>query len=75
MLSDVLEDMSDFGLGARISRPPRSYRPKYSRLDNNETSLYDGSELILIFSEFNNAGRTFYPGDNPYWEAVGLHYW
>jgi hypothetical protein len=36
----------------------------------------DGSELQLVFSdEFNVDGRTFYPGDDPYWEAVDLHYW
>ncbi|KAH8829108.1 beta-glucan synthesis-associated protein [Flagelloscypha sp. PMI_526] len=30
----------------------------------------------LVFSdEFNVDGRTFYPGDDPYWEAVDLHYW
>jgi len=41
-----------------------------------KTSLHDGSELKLIFSyEFNNGGRTFYPEDDPYWEAVDLHYW
>ncbi|KAJ7783618.1 beta-glucan synthesis-associated protein [Mycena maculata] len=35
-----------------------------------------GNELQLIFSdEFETAGRTFYPGDDPYWEAVNLHYW
>lgn len=35
-----------------------------------------GEELVLVFSdEFNTAGRTFYPGDDPYWEAVNLHYW
>jgi beta-glucan synthesis-associated protein KRE6 len=29
-----------------------------------------------VFSdEFNVDGRTFYPGDDPYWEAVDLHYW
>ncbi|KAG6844560.1 hypothetical protein H0H87_005902 [Tephrocybe sp. NHM501043] len=34
------------------------------------------SELQLIFSdEFNTDGRSFYPGDDPYWEAVDLHYW
>lgn len=33
-------------------------------------------EMELIFSdEFNVDGRTFYPGDDPYWEAVDLHYW
>ena len=32
--------------------------------------------MQLVFSdEFNKAGRTFYPGDDPYWEAVDLHYW
>ncbi|KAI0041789.1 glycoside hydrolase family 16 protein [Auriscalpium vulgare] len=32
--------------------------------------------LTLVFSdEFNTAGRSFYPGDDPYWEAVDLHYW
>ena len=36
----------------------------------------DGGELTLVFSdEFNVDGRTFYPGDDPYWEAVDLHYW
>ncbi|KAG9019307.1 hypothetical protein FRB90_004020 [Tulasnella sp. 427] len=39
-------------------------------------SSYDGSELQLVFSdEFNVDGRTFYPGDDPFWEAVDLHYW
>ncbi|KIO31234.1 glycoside hydrolase family 16 protein [Tulasnella calospora MUT 4182] len=40
------------------------------------TSYQDGSEYELVFSdEFNQDGRTFYPGDDPYWEAVDLHYW
>ncbi|KAG8885362.1 hypothetical protein FRB97_001437 [Tulasnella sp. 331] len=41
------------------------------------TSPHDGAtQLQLIFSdEFNEDGRTFYPGDDPYWEAVDLHYW
>ncbi|RDX53906.1 glycoside hydrolase family 16 protein [Polyporus arcularius HHB13444] len=35
-----------------------------------------GEDLELVFSdEFNVDGRTFYPGDDPYWEAVDLHYW
>ncbi|KAI4523055.1 glycoside hydrolase family 16 protein [Schizophyllum commune] len=39
-------------------------------------SYTDDGELQLIFSdEFNVDGRTFYPGDDPYWEAVDLHYW
>lgn len=36
----------------------------------------DGNLYDLVFSdEFNIDGRTFYPGDDPYWEAVDLHYW
>jgi len=32
--------------------------------------------MQLVFSdEFNTDGRSFYPGDDPYWEAVDLHYW
>ncbi|EIW64498.1 glycoside hydrolase family 16 protein [Trametes versicolor FP-101664 SS1] len=35
-----------------------------------------GKDWQLVFSdEFNTDGRTFYPGDDPYWEAVDLHYW
>ena len=30
----------------------------------------------LVWSdEFNTDGRTFYPGDDPFWEAEDLHYW
>ncbi|GAA6011375.1 hypothetical protein JCM10207_008318 [Rhodosporidiobolus poonsookiae] len=37
---------------------------------------FDGEEYELVFSdEFNTPGRTFWPGDDPYWEAVDLHYW
>jgi len=33
-------------------------------------------DMVLVFSdEFEQDGRTFYPGDDPYWEAVDLHYW
>ncbi|TFK99149.1 glycoside hydrolase family 16 protein [Pterulicium gracile] len=40
------------------------------------TSLEDGSKLQLVFSdEFNHDGRTFWPGDDPYWEAHNMHYW
>ncbi len=34
------------------------------------TSFRDGKEMQLVFSdEFNTDGRSFYPGDDPYWEA------
>ena len=36
----------------------------------------NGKTWELVFSdEFNVDGRSFYPGDDPYWEAVDLHYW
>ncbi|KAI0033501.1 beta-glucan synthesis-associated [Vararia minispora EC-137] len=35
-----------------------------------------GDQWQLVFSdEFEVDGRTFWPGDDPYWEAVDLHYW
>ena len=35
---------------------------------------FDGRDYQLVFSdEFNTDGRTFYPGDDPFWEAVDLH--
>ncbi|KAJ7594668.1 beta-glucan synthesis-associated [Mycena floridula] len=35
-----------------------------------------GAEYQLVFSdEFNTDGRTFYPGDDPFWEANDMHYW
>ena len=44
---------------------------------HTKPSYYNpGQTMQLVFSdEFNKAGRTFYPGDDPYWEAVDLHYW
>lgn len=37
---------------------------------------HDGQKYSLVFSdEFQTPGRTFYPGDDPYFEAVNLHYW
>ncbi|KAJ7583333.1 beta-glucan synthesis-associated [Mycena floridula] len=51
-------------------------------VETPESALYiksfndDGAEYQLVFSdEFNTEGRSFYPGDDPYWEAVDLHYW
>jgi beta-glucan synthesis-associated protein KRE6 len=36
----------------------------------------DGLTYDLVFSdEFNTDGRTFWPGDDPFWEAENLHYW
>jgi beta-glucanase (GH16 family) len=36
---------------------------------------YDGKKQVLVFSdEFNKPGRTFYEGDDPYFQAVDLWY-
>jgi hypothetical protein len=36
----------------------------------------DGKKYNLVFSdEFNTEGRSFYPGDDPYWTAMDFHYW
>ncbi|KAH7920476.1 glycoside hydrolase family 16 protein [Leucogyrophana mollusca] len=40
------------------------------------TKNINGYTYGLVFSdEFNNDGRTFWPGDDAYWEAQNLHYW
>lgn len=40
------------------------------------SSWRDGTAWTLVFSdEFEQEGRTFYPGEDAYWEAVDLHYW
>ncbi len=37
---------------------------------------FDGNTWNLVFSdEFNKEGRTFFNGDDPFFEAVDLHYW
>ncbi|KAJ2924084.1 hypothetical protein H1R20_g13016, partial [Candolleomyces eurysporus] len=47
-------------------------REAYTR----KSYMPDTEDLVLVFSdEFNRDGRTFYPGDDPFWEAVDLHYW
>src|SRR5215813_12087589 len=57
----------NFGL-IDLDTPQDAYT-KYSYQNPND-------EWDLVFSdEFNQDGRTFYPGDDPYWEAVDLHYW
>ncbi|KAF7326181.1 GH16 domain-containing protein [Mycena kentingensis (nom. inval.)] len=40
-------------------------------------SFHDPSKTLqLVFSdEFETEQRSFYPGDDPYWEALDLHYW
>lgn len=47
--------------------------------DTPDTALtrtgVDGHEYNLVFSdELEQHGRTFYPGDDPYWPAIDSHY-
>lgn len=38
-------------------------------------SKVDGSSYHIVFSdEFETPGRTFWPGDDPFWEAVDIYY-
>ena len=40
------------------------------------TSLETGEQWELVFSdEFGREGRTFWEGDDPFWEAENYHYW
>ena len=49
---------------------PDTPRSAYSRQG------YDGETWDLAFSdEFNQEGRTFFPGDDPVWEGMDMHYW
>lgn len=61
-----MPDIGNFGL-IDLETPTDVYTIKDMR---------DGDDWQLVFSdEFNTDGRTFWPGDDPYWEAVDLHYW
>ena len=54
-----------FGLPNLID--PATPKDVYSRAG------LDGHDYELVFSdEFNTPGRSFYPGDDPFWEAVDL---
>ena len=50
--------------------------PKTPETAKTKVGLHDGKNYKLVFSdEFETDGRTFYPGDDPFWEAVDLNYW
>ncbi|KIY66706.1 glycoside hydrolase family 16 protein [Cylindrobasidium torrendii FP15055 ss-10] len=50
--------------------------PKDARKRKSYVNGDDSTDWVLVFSdEFETDGRTFYPGEDPYWEAVDLHYW
>lgn len=64
-----------------LAHPARTF-PMPNMIDNDTPqdaktrTGWDGEDYVLVFSdEFNKDGRSFYPGDDPYWEAVDLSYW
>lgn len=83
-MTDVQNNQSGFNLGGiNASGQIPEIAGNYGLIDRDtpreayfKRSLETGEELELVFSdEFNTDGRTFYPGDDPYWEAVDLWYW
>lgn len=64
--SGQLPDLHMYSLIDRDT-PPEVYK---------KVSWDTGEEWQLVFSdEFNHPNRTFYDGDDPYWQAENLHYW
>lgn len=68
------------GINASGQIPDLPGLPRLIDVDTPSSALTrtgsDDKAYDLVFSdEFNIDGRTFYPGDDPYWEAVDLHYW
>lgn len=54
---------------------PRELIDPETPLDVYTRTGFDGKQWSLKFSdEFNTEGRTFFPGDDPFWEGVDLHY-
>lgn len=50
--------------------PPDAYTRASTYGPNKNKTMH------LVFSdEFETPGRSFYPGDDPFWEAVDLNYW
>jgi len=84
-LKNKLSDQGGFGLGGtnatgQVAKMPGNFA--LIDLDTPQDAYTKASYMNpndqwdLVFSdEFNLDGRTFYPGDDPYWEAPNLHYW
>ncbi|KAJ9102260.1 hypothetical protein QFC19_004807 [Naganishia cerealis] len=59
----------------QIAARPRELIDPDTPLDVYKRTGFDGKSWSLAFSdEFNTDGRTFFPGDDPFWEGVDLHY-
>ncbi|KAJ7155157.1 glycoside hydrolase family 16 protein [Mycena filopes] len=69
LTNGALPNISSWGLSAIDLATPSAAHTIPSYHDPSKT-------MTLVFSdEFETAGRSFYPGDDPYWEAANLHYW
>lgn len=87
--SHTLDDLRDAQVFGNVA--PSSDLPITEGKDNLRRGLIDpdtptsayyrtrhrnGQSMKLVFSdEFNQPGRSFYPGDDPFWLAEDLHYW
>lgn len=66
--SGQVPSMSNMRMSLIDPDTPQSVRTK--------TSIDGSQQMQLVFSdEFNTDGRSFYPGDDPYWTAVDLWPW
>lgn len=82
ILKKDMDNLGGFNLGG-INSTGQVMQTMFGLIDKDTpqdamtyTSAEDGTQWQLVFSdEFNVDGRTFWPGDDPYWEAVDLHYW
>jgi beta-glucanase (GH16 family) len=67
-----------YNMGGINSTGQVPYIPNFPQLIDPDTPSdvmsrtgFDGNNYELVFSdEFNKDGRTFYEGDDPFWQAV-----
>ncbi|KAI5478155.1 glycoside hydrolase family 16 protein [Pseudohyphozyma bogoriensis] len=81
-ISGTPSDAPDTSTGVVINYSAPNITTRTGLIDpDTDSSVYtkvgaDGTELTLVFSdEFNTDGRTFYADEDPFFEAVNLHYW
>lgn len=76
------QSKSGFNLGGTNGSGQVPDLPLFSLIDKDtpqsalsRVSPADGNSYHLVFSdEFEQEGRTFWPGDDPFWEAMELYY-
>lgn len=78
----MMSNNGGYNLGG-INATGQIMETSYSLVDKDtpqdvrtKISPVDGRVMQLVFSdEFETEGRSFYPGDDPFWEAEDLYYW